>query len=258
MQVQELGTLETPILLTNTFSVSACADALLTYMLDAHPEIGTTTGTVNPVVMECNDSYLNNIRARMVRPEDALRALETASPDFIEGAIGAGRGMRCYGYKGGIGSSSRIISLDGTVFTVGSLLLTNFGAKQDLTILGKHDTGKETGEPDKGSCIIILATDLPLSCRQLSRCTKRAQNGLARTGSITGSGSGDVVLMFSTANRIPHTSRNALLPAQFLREDYIDKVFRAVVECVEESVISSLFHAETVTGVNGHVVKALR
>lgn len=257
MQIQELGTLETPILLTNTFSVSACADGLLSYMLDSHPEIGTSTGTVNPVVTECNDSYLNDIRGRHVRPQDALQALNDATEDFAEGSVGAGRGMRCYGYKGGIGSASRTMMLDDTSYTVGALLLTNFGAKGDLIIHGKHLTEEQEEEADKGSCIIILATNVPLSCRQLSRCARRAQNGLARTGSFTGNGSGEVVIMFSTANRIPHSSDTAICSGHYLHETGMDALFRAVTECVEESVVSSLFHATTVKGIDVHAVAAL-
>jgi len=138
MQIEELGTLETPILLTNTLSVAACLDGLLTYMLADHPEIGVTTGTVNCVVTECNDGFLNDIRGRHVKPEHALEALSVASEDFAEGAVGAGRGMKNYGWKGGIGSSSRIVEFDGKEYTVGALLLTNFGKKHHLTVCGKH------------------------------------------------------------------------------------------------------------------------
>lgn len=250
LQVQELGTLETPILLTNTFSVPACTEGLLTYMLDRHPEIGVTTSTVNTVVMECNDGSLNEIRARHVHPEDALQALENAADDFAEGAVGAGRGMTCYGWKGGIGSASRIVELCGNTYTVGALLLTNFGEWGDLRVGGYCPPTATQDQEDKGSCIILLATDAPLSSRQLSRCARRAQNGLARTGTFTGTGSGDIVLMFSTANRIPHETEE-LVSACFLPEDKLNPVFRAVTECVEESVISSLEHAETVTGRDG-------
>lgn len=257
MQVAELGTLETPILLTNTFSVPECSAALLSWMLGGHEEIGRTTGTVNPVVMECNDGRLNDIRRRSITQEQALEALQGASSDFEEGSIGAGRGMRCYGYKGGIGSSSRQVQIGGVTYTVGSLLLTNFGSKADLLISGKAVGESHAIEPDQGSCIIILATDAPLDARQLGRCARRAQNGLARTGSITGGGSGEIVLMFSTVNRVPHHSDKPLLTCNCLHEEYLDVFFRAVVECVEESVISSLLHATTVTGMGGNKIGAL-
>ena len=272
MQVEELGTLETPVLLTNTLSVAACLDGLVTWMLKDHPEIGTTAGTVNGVVTECNDGFLNDIRGRHVKPEHALQALEQAGTVFAEGAVGAGRGMKCYGWKGGIGSASRIVTFDGKDYTVGALLLTNFGRKQQLTVCGKH-IGEEqipaespegvcaesesAEERDSGSCIILLATDLPLSSRQLKRCTHRAQNGLARTGAQTGGGSGEVVLMFSAANRIPHDSERDFLNTVILQEDRLDTVFTAVADVVEESLVSSLMHAETVTGREGHCLESL-
>lgn len=284
MQVEELGTLETPVLMTNTLSVAACLDGLLTYMLKDHPEIGTTTGTVNGVVTECNDGFLNDIRGRHVKPEHALTALSLAAEDFAEGAVGAGRGMKNYGWKGGIGSASRIVTFDGTDYTVGALVLTNFGKKEHLTICGKQvgeeripagETGdpglmapQEKGSPaiciddeyyqkDNGSVIMLLATDLPLTARQLKRCTHRAQNGLARTGARTSGGSGEVVLMFSTANRIPHSAGTAVQEAKYLHEDLLDPVFTAVTDVVEESVISSLMHAETVEGRDGHLLESL-
>ena len=260
MQIQELGTLETPILLTNTFSVPACAEGLLTYMLDSHSEIGTTTGTVNPVVMECNDSKLNDIRGRHVTSEDALEALKSASSVFEEGAVGAGRGMCCYGFKGGIGSASRVIEAGSGIYTVGSLLLTNFGRKIDLAICGRslfRDEPDSLRIPDKGSCIMIIATDLPLSCRQLARCCRRAQNGLARTGSITTNGSGEVVLAFSTVNRVPHSCPDPVRSFSIFDDNCLDVAFRAVSECVEESVISSLLHAESVTGRDNNTVLCL-
>lgn len=255
MQLKELGSLETPVLLTNTFSVAACTEGLLDYMLADHPEIGTTTGTVNCVVTECNDSPLNDIRARNVRPGHALEALKNASEDFAEGAVGAGRGMSCYDWKGGIGSASRIVKIDGKKYTVGALLLTNFGSKKDFTVCGvKQGSVNMPETPDRGSCIMILATDLPLSCRQLERCTHRAQNGLARTGTITGGGSGEVVIMFSTANRIPHAKEEKIRSVEILHENCLEDVFRAVAETVEESVVSSVYHAETVTGIEGNTV----
>ena len=258
MQVQELGTLETPIVLTNTFSVSAGIDAVLDRMLPEHPEIGVSTGTVNPVVMECNDGKLNDIRGRVLRAEDILRAFDSAAAEFAEGAVGGGRGMVCYGLKGGIGSSSRLIKIDGKTYTVGALLMTNFGKSGNLTVCGRRIADHTPAQPDVGSVIMVLATDLPLSARQLGRCARRAQNGLARTGSYTGNGSGEIALMFSVANRIPHKCETGVMQGSILHEDKMDAVFEAVADCVEESVISSLIHAETVTGRDGHTVLSLR
>ena len=160
--------------------------------------------------------------------------------------------------KGGIGSSSRLVKIGGKTYTVGALLMTNFGKPGNLTICGRRIADLSPAQPDVGSVIMILATDLPLSARQLGRCARRAQNGLARTGSYTGNGSGEIALMFSTANRIPHRSETGVLQGSFLHEDKMDAVFEAVADCVEESVISSLTHAETVIGRDGHTVSSLR
>lgn len=260
IQVEELGTLETPVVLTNTLSVAAGLNGILSYMLPEHPEIGTTTGTVNPVVMECNDSYLNDIRGRHVTEEDVVAAIRNASEDFEEGAVGAGRGMKCYGWKGGIGSASRIVTIGDTGYTVGSLILTNFGKKKDLTVCGVHvgDAGiveeEQDDSRDTGSCIMLLATDMPLTARQLKRCAHRAQSGLARTGAQISGGSGEIVFMFSTANRFPHSPESPLCDCKFIHDDSLDEMFRAVAECVEESCISSIYHAETVEGRDGHIL----
>lgn len=257
VQVQELGTLETPILLTNTLSVGTVSTALVEYMLERNDDIGVKTGTVNPIVMECNDGHLNDIRGLHVTKEHARAALAAAAETFEEGAVGAGAGMSCYSLKGGIGSASRTFSLYGNTYTVGALLLTNFGSLRDLTIAGDHVGArlfaeKQAAEQDKGSVIIVIATDAPLSARQLARAARRAQSGLARTGSISGNGSGEIVLAFSTANRLPHYSAGKPETISLLYEEDMDLVFRAVIESVEESVISSMLHAKAVEGRAGN------
>lgn len=187
VQVQELGTLETPILLTNTLSVGTASTALVEYMLERNDDIGVKTGTVNPIVMECNDGHLNDIRGLHVTRAHARAALDAVAETFEEGAVGAGAGMSCYSLKGGIGSASRKFELYGNTYTVGTLLLTNFGTLRDLTIAGEHvgarlyAENRKAAEQDKGSVIIVIATDAPLSARQLERAAKRAQSGLART-----------------------------------------------------------------------------
>lgn len=260
MQVQEMGTIESPILLTNTFSVSAAMDGALTWLMEQNPEIGDTTGTVNPLVLECNDGGINHIRMRHVTPAHVLEAIAGAADTLQEGAVGGGRGMRCYGLKGGIGSASRLVKAGEETYTVGALLMTNFGAKADLTVCGEP-IGRQIAagerEVDKGSVIVILATDAPLTCRQLGRCARRAQNGLARTGSCTGSGSGEVVVMFSTQNKLLHFPAEPVLHGRCLHDDYLDPFFRAVTECVEESVISSLLHAQPMTDRRGNIVHSL-
>ena len=261
VQIEALGTLETPILLTNTLSVGTAETALVKYMLDRCPDICETTGSVNPVVCECNDSYLNDIRGLHVTEQNVLDALADCRADFAEGAVGAGRGMRCHGLKGGIGSASRLVELDGTTYTIGALVLTNHATFDDLTIAGTpiHQLLADRIPPheDKGSVITILATDIPLSERQLKRLCRRALVGLSRTGSACGNGSGEIVLAFTTANRIPHYADHPLLPISVLHDDAINPLFRAVAECVEEGVLSSLLHAETVTGRNGRTVRSL-
>ena len=260
VQIDELGTLETPILFTNTLSVGTAQTALVKYMLEKNPDICETTGSVNPVVCECNDCGLNDIRGLHVTEQHVFAALADCKADFAEGAVGAGRGMRCHGLKGGIGSASRVLEIDGTAYTVGALVMSNFGAPGNLVIGGRHyDTNKACiADPrDRGSIIVVLATDIPLSERQLGRVAKRATISLGRVGSFCGNGSGEIVIAFTTANRVPHYSDKALLPMTLLHDDAINPLFRAVAECVEESVLSSLLHAETVTGSHGRTFRSL-
>ena len=261
VQIDELGTLETPILFTNTLSVGTVETALVKYMLDKNPDICETTGSVNPVVCECNDGGLNDIRGLHVTEETALAALADCRADFAEGAVGAGRGMRCHGLKGGIGSASRVVELDGKQYTIGALVLSNHAVFDDLVVAGTPiQSLLEAHIPpheDKGSIITVLATDIPLSERQLRRLCHRALVGLSRTGSFCGNGSGEIVIAFTTANRVPHYSEKAILPMGMLHDDAINPLFRAVAECVEESVLSSLLHAETVTGYHGRTVRCL-
>ena len=261
VQIDELGTLETPILFTNTLSVGTVETALVKYMLDKNPDICETTGSVNPVVCECNDSGLNDIRGLHVTEENVRAALADYRADFAEGAVGAGRGMRCHGLKGGIGSASRVVELDGKQYTIGTLVLSNHAVFDDLVVAGTPiqsllDAHIPPHE-DKGSIITVLATDIPLSERQLRRLCHRALVGLSRTGSFCGNGSGEIVIAFTTANRVPHYSEKAILPMGMLHDDAINPLFRAVAECVEESVLSSLLHAETVTGYHGRTVRCL-
>lgn len=263
VQIDELGTLETPILFTNTLSVGTAATALVKYMLDRCPDICETTGSVNPVVCECNDSGLNDIRGLHVTEADALAALADCRADFAEGAVGAGRGMRCHGLKGGIGSSSRAVELDGQTCHMGALVLSNHAKFDDLIVAGMpvaqrlEQAAQVPPHEDKGSIITVLATDVPLSERQLGRIARRAIVGLSRTGSYCGNGSGEIVIAFSTGNRIAHYPQSDLVPLRAVAENKMDLLFRAAAECVEESVLSSLLHAETVTGRNGLTVRSL-
>lgn len=266
IQLNELGTLETPIILTNTLSIGVCADALIDYMLHLNPEIGRATGTVNPVVCECNDMMLNDIRTRYVRRDHIFSAIQRAETTFEQGGVGAGTGMVCYGLKGGIGSASRIVPLSHGCYTIGVLVLANFGLKQDLIINGQpigkmltEDVEKEPEkEPEKGSVIIIVATDLPVSSRQLNRIIKRSAVGLSRTGSFIGNGSGDIVIGFSTAQRIPHASRDKLMSIDTIHDNDIDQAFHGVAEATEEAVLNALVGANPTVGRGGLKVESLR
>lgn len=256
VQLDELGTLESPIALTNTLSVGTVAQALVKLMLKDNEDIGTTTGTINVVVGECNDGYLNDIRGCHVKEEHVFEAFQNAAAYFEEGAVGAGRGMTCFEAKGGIGSASRIITLDHKDYHVGSLVLTNFGLKKDFTY---HDLkAEDIEEVEKGSIMMILATDVPLDARQLKRVCRRMPIALGRLGSYMGTGSGDIAIAFSTANTIPHYANEEIMNVKTLHESKMDKVFRAAIDACEEAIFSSLVHGETVTGREGHTTFCLK
>lgn len=265
-QIQELGTLETPVLLTNTLSTFRVADAVVSYMVQQNPAIGISTGTVNPMVGECNDGYLNDIQGRHVQEVHVRAALQRASAGPVQqGAVGGGTGMVCYGFKGGIGSASRVVE----GYTLGALVQANFGRRGDLMIAGVPVgqrllayPGEEGPEPENvppGSIMIVLATDAPLDARQLGRICKRGALGLARTGASAGNGSGDFVLGFSTAYRVPHQEAAPTASVELLRDDSaaMDRLFLAAVEAVEEAVLNALFTARTVVGRDDRAVHAL-
>lgn len=254
MQLDELGQIETPILLTNTLSVGTCATALIRRAIAENPRIGRQTSTVNPVVGECNDGYLNDIQALALTEAHALAALDSCVPDFAVGAVGAGAGMSCFGFKGGIGSASRQLRLDGTMFHAGVLVLANFGRAGDLTLPDGRRLGPASApSAERGSVIVVLATDVPLEHRQLQRVIRRAGAGLARLGSFYGHGSGDVFIGFTTANRTPHDARSDLLPMRVIAEGKIDLLFEAVAEATQEAVLDALAAAPHTIGRAGHV-----
>ena len=252
MQLKELGVLETPIVLTNTLSVGTAFTALVRRALAENPDIGVTAGTVNPVVCECNDGELNDIRGLHITEAHVAQALDSAGADVAEGSVGAGRGMLCYGCKGGIGTASRLADLGDRTCCVGALVLTNYGRAGDLRFHGKPLFPPAETRPDKGSAIVLLATDAPLSARQLDRLSRRAIAGLCRSGSILGSGSGELAVSFSTAYRVPVEGEGPYLDLRILREDRMDLLFEAAAEAVEDAVYSSLLHAEPVRGVRGN------
>ncbi len=262
VQVEELGTLETPIALTNTLNVGLVHDAVVEYMVRRGEAEGVTIRSVNPVVCECNDGGLNHIQKRSVGTDAVFAAFAAAAADFDEGDVGAGKGMVCHGLKGGIGSASRLLEFDGHTYTVGALVLANHGRMVDLTVAGERlglclDAAKAARESDVGSCIVLLCTDLPLDSRQLGRVAKRASVGLARLGSFIGQGSGEVFLAFSTANGWDAEKEAVTRTVTAFQEDKLDPVFRAAAECTEESVLNCLFTSHTCTGWDGKTVWAL-
>lgn len=261
MQIEELGTLETPIALTNTLNVGKVHDAMVEYMCQQAEKRGYAITSVNPIVCECNDASLNDIRHRAVEEAHVFDAIETASASFPEGDVGAGKGMTCHDLKGGIGTSSRLIKIDDETFTIGVLVLTNHGSLSDLQIDGKKiglDIERRIHEdtPDQGSCIMIIATDLPVTARQLKRIIRRCSVGLARLGSYIGHGSGEVMVGFSTANRIPENAGCFLL--RCIHDSQINKAFRAAAEATEEAVVRSMYFANKATGYTGKVRRSLR
>lgn len=256
-QVNELGELETPVMLTNTLCVPRVADALIEFMLDVPGN--EDVRSINPVVGETNDGFLNDIRARVVGKEQVLRALEDASDGGIkEGCVGAGTGTRALGFKGGIGTSSRVLSEDQGAYAVGVLVQSNFGGL--LTINGAP-VGKELGKESRvhgGSVMVVIATDAPLSFRNLRRLAKRSPLGLCRAGFVSENMSGDYFIAFSTASesRHEHSQTKSRHPEE-VRNDKMDPIFLATIEATEEAIYNSLFRATTMNGRNNRVVEAL-
>jgi D-aminopeptidase len=255
-QVRELGELETPILLTGTLSVWKSADAMVAWLMEK-PGMDTVR-SINPVVGETNDGFLNDIRARPIRPEHVIAALENAKSGAVgEGTVGAGTGTVAFGWKGGIGTSSRRVPEKAGGYTVGVLVQSNFGG--DLTIAGVK-VGRElerlkqqTNNSGDGSIMIVVATDAPLSARNLERLAARTMVGLARTGSNMSNGSGDYAIAFSTALECRRRRDKPLHQVQELSNEAMTPLFQAVAEATEEAIYNSMFRATTVKGFRGTV-----
>lgn len=264
-QVKELGNIETPIILTNTLSVAAGMNGIIEFTL--FQTGNENVQSVNAVVGETNDGYLNDIRGQYVKKEHIISAIKNVQSGPVEeGNVGAGTGTICFGFKGGIGTASRVLPKEAGGYTVGVLVQTNFGGV--LTIDGvpvgeslKKYYMSELMKRDSadGSCMIVIATDAPLDARNLERLAKRSMLGLARTGGIASNGSGDYAIAFSTneANRVKHNSPDKFEKNTFLRNDEISPLFMAVMEATEEAIINSLFQANTITGKDGRTVEAL-
>jgi len=266
MQIEELGVIEAPLALTNTFSVSQVVLGQLRAAIAANPDIGRGGPSLNPTVFECNDGYLNDMQAFAVSDAHYAQALANASPVFEQGAVGAGRGMSSFGLKGGIGSASRLVATAGATFTVGVLVLSNFGRPSQLTIAGRHvgpvlderlAQPEQSAAPERGSIIMLVATDAPLDARQLRRVATRTGAGLARTGSVYGHGSGDVALAFTTGYTVPHDALGRVAPAALVPDALLDPIFQATADATEQAILHALFAAESVLGRDGHVRRAL-
>lgn len=264
-QVDELGNIETPILLTNTLNVPRVADAAIEYMLTLKGN--EDVRSINPVVGETNDSWLNNIRKRAIGKDEVFSAIGAAQSGPVEeGSVGAGTGTICLGFKGGIGSSSRILPANLGGYTVGVLVQTNFGGVLEINgaPVGRelsnftfmNDIKYDAGD---GSCMIVVATDAPLTARNLKRLAKRAYLALAKTGAFSSNGSGDYVIAFSTyrENFIKHAEQNNVKKIDELQNDALSPLFLAVIEATQEAIYNSLLKATTVTGRDGHRVEAI-
>ena len=263
-QINELGNLETPIVLTNTLNVAAGIDALIDYTLNEKGNEKVIS--VNAVVGETNDGVLNDIRGRHVKKEDVLAALKNATDGQVEeGNVGAGTGTICFGFKGGIGTSSRKLPASLGGYTVGVLAQTNFGGELEVDgvpigkELGKFTFSNELLNNVDGSCMIIVATDAPLDSRNLMRLAKRAMLGLGKTGGIASNGSGDYAIAFSTNEevRVPYKSSKKIINIPVLQNDDASPLFMAAIEATEEAIINSLLAAKTTVGLNGKKVEAL-
>jgi D-aminopeptidase len=268
MQLNELGVLETPIALATTLSVGTIVMAQVRAAIAAHPGLARTTTTVNPLVFECNDGFLNDVQALAVNEAHYMQALAAASAEVARGAVGAGRGMSCFGLKGGLGTASRIAGRGESAYTLGALVLANFGRIETLmlagrplgTVLAQRLAAREecaSAQRDQGSIIVVLATDAPLDHRQLRRVATRAAAGIGRTGSYYGHGSGDIALAFSTAATVPHEPPHQVSEMRVLVETGLEPLFEAAAEATEQAIVDALFAAETVTGFAGHTRYAL-
>ena len=268
IQVEELGTLETPIALTNTLNVGRVWDAMVDLVVKQCEKDGLEPMSINPVVGECNDSRINRIQKRAVGADAVHLAFESASDDFEEGDVGAGAGTVCYGLKGGIGSASRVIRIGERAYTIGVLVQSNFGATEDFVLNGEAVGGKildwkqekndmAASEEDRGSIMSILATDLPLTSRQLKRILKRTGVGIARTGGYTGHGSGEVMIGFTTANRIPSDETENLFELRAIPEPVINRAFLAAAEAEQEAILNSMTAAKQTRGLKGELYYSL-
>jgi D-aminopeptidase len=265
-QLLEWGLLETPIFLTNTLSVGAVGDAAVKWMVEQNPGIGLQHDVILPLVGECDDSWLNDVAGRHVKEQHVYEAIQSASDGPVaEGSVGGGTGMITCDFKAGIGTSSRKLPESMGGYTVGVLVMSNFGLMRQLRVgglpLGELLEQRYADMPRRatsyGSIIAVLATDAPLATHQLNRLSKRAALGIGRVGSSAMHGSGEILVAFSTANRVPRESRKMVYRMKLLLDARLDPLYEAVIEATEEAILNSLCAARDMDGVNGNLSRAL-
>jgi len=265
-QVHEWGVIESPILLTNTFSVGVCSQAVIDHMTDKYPGIGADLDVIMPIVGECDDSWLNNITGNHLKPDHVIKAITEATDGPVpEGNVGGGTGMITCDFKGGIGTSSRKIALGEGTYTVGILVMSNFGERENLRIdglpIGKMLAGKYKDvlarQNNYGSIITVIATDCPLSAQQLNRLCKRAALGIGRVGSHAAHGSGEIIIGFSTANKIKRDCKEKYNHFKTIPDKTINPLYEAVIEATEEAIVNSLCMGDDMVGINNHFIPKL-
>ena len=263
-QVMELGNIESPIILTNTLNVATAMEAVIEHTLQQKGN--EVVMSVNAVVGETNDGFLNDIRGRHVQKADVIAAIKQAHGGMVEeGCVGAGTGTVCFNFKGGIGTASRKLPASLGGYTIGVLVQTNFGGVMQIDgvpvgqELNTYYLSDQLNKKEDGSCMIVVATDAPMDSRNLSRLAKRAFMGLAKTGGIAHNGSGDYVIAFSTDStlRVDHSSKEKKQTVSILSNDAVSPIFMAAIEATEEAIINSLFAATTTKGFGGHTAEAL-
>ena len=262
LQLEEFGMVDTPIGLTNTMAIPAVSEGLIRYTMERNPLASVEEDAVIPLVSECDDSFLNDARGLHVRPEHALQAIADAGVSVEEGAVGAGTGMVCHDFKGGIGTASRVVGICGDSYVVGILVLSNHGERRNLLVdgvpVGRLLEVPNPNRKESGSIVTVLATDAPLDARQLGRMARRIGMGLGLTGSCAHNGSGDIMIAFSTANvHDRYQTDRHLVVDRLLVDREISPLFRATVDATSEAVVNSLFAAETERGRDVRVVPAL-
>lgn len=265
-QVTEWGLIETPIALTNTLSVGRVSDSIIKWMAQKYPEIRDFQEVIIPVVGECDDSFLNDAVGLHIKPQHVFSALDNATADLVpEGAVGAGTGMLCCDFKGGIGSSSRIIPVGEKRYTMGVLVLSNFGVMEHMRMDGypigrvlASTQGKYSRRTSSyGSIIVVIATDMPLTAMQINRICRRAALGIGRVGSYGAHSSGEIIIGFSTANEIPRIAHQPELPFSMVLDVFLDPAYKGVIEATEEAILNSLTMATDMEGAGGNRVPAV-